>query len=370
MNESKKLEKRSKYRGSSYPWPLNIMKAVGLDPDESLSKDFIEIFNKLNNTYAKLLSLKYFNALTKEELMKSMNLNRYYYEKYSKNSISELKHMLENSEVFKKYFTKSEPSNSSVQSFDTDSSKKYSSPDECVDLVSKYIRHVVNKDPNNAIKSIYETNIDELKNHGMSEEAYRAFRIRDINTVGNVSNFLSANTFKPNKKLCITLSSLKSVYRALSELGVNIDQYTINSYVDPKKKNMAEVINKYMITQSSKQACRPSDRDVDISEEVIDYLADYINWDLVAGLVKMSPAFIERHIDRISFIYLSYNRHMNEAFIEKHLVDYEFNHNLLNLFFNGVVSLNFIHKHGTQDQLYYACKYMNNRSDQNWLKEF
>ena len=56
--------------------------------------------------------------------------------------------------------------------------------------------------------------------------------------------------------------------------------------------------------------------------------------------------------------------------LSKDFVDYEFNHNLLNLFFNGVISLNFINKHGTQDQLYYACKYMNNRSDQDWLREF
>ena len=353
------------------PWPLNLMVVFGIDPDDDLAKDFVDIFNMLDDTHAKFLSLKYFNMSKKEEIMRSMEINEYWYRKHYRDSIECLMKMLKKSEIFKKYFlSKEERADQIIEYLNLDDNKTYSSESEYVDAVSRYVRQVTNTDSNKKVKSIFETNIDELKAFGMTEEAYKTFKIRDIKTVGDISGFLSTNTFKPNKKLCITLNSLKSVYKALSLFGVNLDQSCINFYVDNKKKNMADIMNKYMLTQSSKQACKPSDRDVDITEDVINDLKDYINWDLVAGLVKMSPEFIEKHIDKISFIYLSYNRHLTESFVEKHLVDYEFNHNLLNLFFNGVISLNFINKHGTQDQLYYACKYMNNRSDQDWLREF
>lgn len=119
------------------------------------------------------------------------------------------------------------------------------------------------------------------------------------------------------------------------------------------RKSMADCINGYIqfIVNYELLSCI----NVELTQEAVEYLDEYIDWDLVSYCVKMDSEFLEAHIDKLNFGHLSYNRHLPKEFIIKHLDKLD----LYTLFYFEAVDIHFVCEYGKKDEIQHCMRRYN-----------
>ena len=136
----------------------------------------------------------------------------------------------------------------------------------------------------------------------------------------------------------------------MERLTKNIEQRIKDNLT---RKSMADCINQYISFIVNSSMLR--DISVELTQEAVGFLDEYIDWSLVSYCVKMDNDFLESNIEKLDFGHLSYNKHLPEKFIINHINKLD----LYTLFYMGAVDINFVAEYGDNDEFRRCMRHRN-----------
>ena len=94
-----------------------------------------------------------------------------------------------------------------------------------------------------------------------------------------------------------------------------------------------------------------------LSEEFIEKYIDKVNWKFISQYQKLSEEFIDKYKDKVEWSYISLYQTLSEEFIEKHGDKVDWNYIFMYQILSKEFSKEFIEKHGDKVDWWYISKH-------------